>query len=157
MEGRPNVNELIRKTLDEADSHQGTWSLATHNMILQTAEYFNINQTQEYMRPILEKLLDAETRPDTRYKLAQICTALKAKNINGIPQIFADVKPRVLELMQKIQDNPLGPATSKLLQSIYIPLPCKKPTSASPPPLQTFRPRVQNYSHRAFISRTPAH
>jgi hypothetical protein len=114
-QGSGFLDELIA----EAESEQGTWSLATYTKI-QTAAHFLSPESCNDLLQRMQRLITANsTDPTTRYKLAQIASAICVLKIPEFDRLFPEFEAHVSQSYDKIGDSGhLGPMTVRLLQSL---------------------------------------
>ena len=108
---------MFCQLLEEARSSSGTWSLKTYASIRTSVERFDLESIVQFADSIVEALL-TETKPTTRYKLAQMCTILRSLR-TPLEGVFQKHQQRIEAHYKEIEEADLGHSTVKLLKSLF--------------------------------------
>lgn len=125
---------LINDLFAEANSAQGTWSLAMHDRVIKSLPYFYKQDVEYLTDKTVEMILADDTKNVTRYKLSQLCTILNSRHLPYFLESFLLHKDQIGQLIEKIRSEPLGEAISKLLTSVVSSVNVKQ-QSISPTPI----------------------
>lgn len=146
--------QLLSSITEEALSPSGTWSLKMHNELFTPDFYFDKEDTHNMISELFA-LLDSNTsHPNTKFKIAQLFSLMKSRNLNNINEILGEYKERILTCSQEMEDFPLSHAIKKLLTSLYQPI--NKLSTCTPPPysMPSFVKSI-NIRRTCKISQTP--
>jgi hypothetical protein len=135
---------LTDLVLKEAESDTGTWSLATYVKIRNMIPRFAATETALFVKRVLELALSPASNSGTRYKLAQILSAIHGL---ALPEFEHAIRGHLAAMEASYeeigQSGELGKPTVRLLQSLSL---ARLPKSASGAELRIRR-----------VSATPAH
>ena len=109
---------IIEKLIEEARSDSGTWSLKTYTVLRKDVERFDVESAAQCVDCIVTALR-CETKPTTRYKLAQLCTILRSLRPPLFEDIFQKHQEEVESTYKEISEAELGHSTVKLLKSLF--------------------------------------
>ena len=151
-----DLENFVSELINEANSTNGTWSLATITKVQSSVQRFSNNDARYIFEKLMAELTDEgnNREPVTKYKIAQMFALLKSKQMCSLSDLVAEHKTEIMQVVAKTKSGPLGSAISQLLSSLYMATP-PKPTSASPPPQFVYQPRVMQPSKRPVCSHTP--
>jgi hypothetical protein len=125
---------LITHVLEEAREPTGTWSLATHQRVLESLNGFRSGDFDPFFAEIIERFLSPDATMGERFKLAQLCTMCHQKVGAKCDPLFLRWRESLLQMADSHREDPLGPAVSKLIASLFTP-PHPADRRASPAPM----------------------
>jgi hypothetical protein len=109
------IDELIA----EAESEQGTWCLTTYTKIQTFARLFPPASCDDLLQRVQRLITADSTRPSTRYKLAQMASAICLLRLPEFDRLFPAFEAGVSQAYDKIRDGgQLGAPTVRLLESL---------------------------------------
>jgi hypothetical protein len=111
---------FIDDMIAESKTTAGTWSLASHNRLTAFLAKATPEEADFFGYQIVHNLTTPETGSLQRFKLAQLCTTLR-RSCPRMNAIFHEFQTDILSVAARTED-PLDPAISKLLNSLFEPL-----------------------------------
>lgn len=149
MSARLECETLFESLLSEAKGDAGTWSLATYTKTRSALRSFGNSEKEHILKRIINVIL-VEERPETNYKLSQMCTLIHTFQDPVYEGVFKVFEQKIMDRYADLQrQSDLGQATVRLLQSLFTTP--KSGRSVSPfAATPTLRPL---FTHQ--ISRTP--
>jgi hypothetical protein len=114
-------SEFIDELIAEAESEQGTWSLATYTKIQTAARLFPLAFCDDLLQRMQQLITTDSTKPTTRYKLAQMASAIYTLKLPEFDRLFPAFEAHVSQAYDTIRGSgKLGPPTVNLLESLAI-------------------------------------
>ncbi|KAH0787447.1 hypothetical protein GPJ56_008642 [Histomonas meleagridis] len=112
--------DLINDLMREALSATGTWSLASIQKLKTKIFAFSMRESEIFIEEILKTLTDANTSPNSQFKIAQLLTTVHSMRINTVELAFQTHRERIEAIFPDIDSKqPFGRLTVSLLKSIY--------------------------------------
>jgi hypothetical protein len=121
MSLKTEVAAFLDCILKEAASDSGTWSLSTYTEFRGRITEMAPHEGKTFLDAFFALILDDTTKPVTRYKLSQLCSATHTFKIPHCEEIFHEYGPAVREMLGKLDDaNPLSRPMAHLLTSLLV-------------------------------------
>jgi hypothetical protein len=119
--GSAECLSLIDLVLSEADSDTGTWSLASYVKIRNVVPHFASTDMALFVKSVLDLILSPTTKTTTRYKLAQILSAIHSLGVPEFDHLMRGFMQEIEDSCEEIsQSGELGKPTVKLLKSLAV-------------------------------------
>jgi hypothetical protein len=117
--GSAECLSLIDLVLTEAESDTGTWSLSSYLKIRSLVPRFASSDMATFIKSVMNVAIGPDAKSQTRYKLAQILSAMHALGIPEFEHALRNYYPEIEDSCEKIIDSgELGKPTVKLLKSL---------------------------------------
>jgi hypothetical protein len=100
----------------EAQNDTGTWSLATHQRISQARQEDDVSDLDAR---VLDRICVPDIPIRERFKLAQLCTMVNQKGFPSVSELFARSRDSLTTMLELANHDPLGPAISRLITSLF--------------------------------------
>jgi hypothetical protein len=125
----PETLAFLEGVLEEAASESGTWSLPTYMAFRARIAEADPQEAKAMLYSFISLILDGATKPVTRYKLSQLCSAVHTFNLRHCEDVFREYMPLIRDMLEKLDNgHPLSrPIThlwgSLLAEVIVLPHP----------------------------------
>lgn len=144
----PGSSPVFRKVIEEAKSESESWSLATYTAVRAATKGITKSAASNICKMLIDEICTAQNAL-TRFKLAQMCTILKATPGGNFIGLFNKFELVVEKMYFEIEmDSDLGKATVQLLRSLFpldmkvrTPVTCQRAVirSRTPAPVGGYR------------------
>lgn len=124
---------FTKEVISESESEHGTWSLATYNKVNNLVSESNKKSIMKFIDTLIIEMTDKDCSPKKRYKLAQMCTTLKSKNIQYIGEEFDNKKNELMNMCKESENKALSGAITNLISILFVHT--TKVHTISPPPV----------------------
>jgi hypothetical protein len=124
-----DLDALSADVLLEAQNGSGTWSLATHQRMLEVVRTID---GVSFLTKVVGRLCDPEATMGERFKLSQICTISQKQQQPAIEHFFREHNEQLTTLMELCKTDPLGMHVCKLLASVLAEKRAQVSSAASP-------------------------
>jgi hypothetical protein len=119
--GSAECLSLIDLVISEAEADTGTWCLATYVKIRNVIPHFPRCDLALFVKRVVDLTLEPSTKCTTRYKLAQILSAVHGLALPEFENaIHACLQPIEDSCDEIARSGDLGKATVKLLKSLAV-------------------------------------
>jgi hypothetical protein len=116
----PELATFFDTVLQEAASDSGTWSLSTYTTFRGRIADISPFEGKAILDSFFSLILDGATKPITRYKLSQLCSAVHTFRLPHCEEVFCEYAPSIREIVGKLDDgDPLSRPTAHLLTSLF--------------------------------------
>jgi hypothetical protein len=111
---------LVRSLIAEAEEDTGTWALATYMNLKTSLLSFSPAHAAYLVQSVTETMFSPICKSTTRYKLAQLLSAIHAQKLQEFERLFGEYKTRFSEHYETFSESGnLGAATVQLLEGLH--------------------------------------
>lgn len=116
----PGMQNIVGRVIEEANSETDSWSLATYTAVRNATRSVTGQMAMSFVAPIMQELLKDGQTVLTRYKLAQMCTILKATPSQQFGGAFQRYEASVAAIYAELEcGGDLGRGTAQLLRTLF--------------------------------------
>jgi hypothetical protein len=119
--GSAECLSFIDLVISEAETDTGTWSLATYLKMRKVIPHFPGTDMALFVKRVVDLAAGPSTKPTTRYKLAQILSAVHALGLPEFERAVHEYHQTIEDSCEEInQSCDLGKPTVRLLKSLAV-------------------------------------